>query len=65
MNRYEEQAEILAVMTAKIDRYGPVGGLKRFRGKAVRILVLLDDPTHPRTILDRRRGILDSRERSG
>lgn len=48
MNRYEEQAEILAVLTAKVDRYGRVGGMKKHRGRTVRILILLHDPTFQR-----------------
>lgn len=55
MNRYEEQAEILAVVTAKIDRYGRVGGMKKHRGRTVRILVLLEDPQSPRAMAERRR----------
>lgn len=55
MNRYEEQAEILAIVTSKIDRYGRIGGLKKYRGRAVRVLILLEDPQHPRTALDRKR----------
>lgn len=55
MNRYEEQAEILAVVTARIDRYGRVGGLKKHRGRTVRILVLLEDPRFPRPILDHKK----------
>lgn len=55
MNRYEEQAEILAIVTSKIDRYGRIGGLKKYRGRAVRVLVLLEDPQSPRLLADRRR----------
>jgi hypothetical protein len=47
MNRYEEQAEILAVLTAKVDRYGRVGGLRKHRGRTVRVLVLVRDPLAP------------------
>lgn len=54
MNRYEEQAEILAILTTKVDRYGRVGGMKKHRGRAVRILVLLEDPQSPRALADRR-----------
>lgn len=55
MNRYEEQAEILAVITAKVDRYGRVGGMKKHRGRTVRILVLLEDPQSPRMMVDWKR----------
>lgn len=55
MNRYEEQAEILAIITSKIDRYGRIGGLKKYRGRAVRVLILLDDPQHPRAVFDKKR----------
>lgn len=55
MNRYEEQAEILAVLTAKVDRYGRVGGMKKHRGRAVRILVLLEDPQSLRAVMERRK----------
>lgn len=54
MNSYEEQAEILAVLTAKVDRYGRVGGMKKHRGRTVRILVLLEDPQSPRALLGRK-----------
>ncbi|MFA5861201.1 MAG: hypothetical protein WDA16_05850 [Candidatus Thermoplasmatota archaeon] len=54
MNRYEEQAEILAVVTAKVDRYGRVGGMKKHRGRIVRILVLLEDPQSPRALMSRK-----------
>lgn len=53
MNRYEEQAEILAVVTAKLDRYGRVGGLRKHRERTARILVPLEDPQHPRNMVDR------------
>jgi len=53
LNRYEEQSEILAVFTGKVDRYGRVGGLKRYRGRAVRVLVLMEDPQTPRRLLPR------------
>lgn len=43
MNRYEEEANILAVMTKKVDRYGRVAGLKDYRGRTVRVLVLHDE----------------------
>jgi hypothetical protein len=55
MNRYEEQAEILAILTAKVDRYGRVGGMKKHKGRTVRILVLLEDPQSPRLVAERRR----------
>lgn len=47
MNRYEEHAEILAVITKKVDRYGRVGGLKQYRGRTVRVVVLVRDPAAP------------------
>jgi hypothetical protein len=48
MNRYEEQAEILSVLTARVDKFGRIGGLRKYRGKTVRVLVLLHDPTFQR-----------------
>ena len=54
MNRYEEQTEILAIVTSKIDRYGRIGGLKKYRGRAARVLILLEDPQHPMAILNGR-----------
>jgi len=55
MNRYEENTEILAVVTSKIDRYGRIGGLKKHRGRTVRILILMEDPQSPRLLAEKRR----------
>lgn len=44
MNRYAEMAEILAIVTTKVDKYGRIGGLKKYRGKSVRVLILVRDP---------------------
>jgi len=54
LNEYVERAEILAVITAKVDRNGRLY-LRKYRGKTARILVLRDDPQSPRAVFEARR----------
>jgi hypothetical protein len=56
MNRYEEQAELLAVITSRVDKYGRTGGLRKYRGRHVRVLILVHDPTFVRRATGRRGG---------
>ena len=39
---------MLAVLTKKVDKYGRILGLKQYRGKHVRVVVLARDPTFQR-----------------
>lgn len=43
-NRYEEQSEILAVLTKKIDAKGRICGFTEYRGRTARVLVLIRNP---------------------
>lgn len=42
--RYEETSDILAIHTCRVDKYGRVCGLSKYRGRSVRILILLKHP---------------------
>jgi hypothetical protein len=43
-NRYEEQSEILAVLTKRVDESGRINALGEYRGRTARVLVLLRNP---------------------
>ncbi|HVL88512.1 MAG TPA: hypothetical protein VM681_10995 [Candidatus Thermoplasmatota archaeon] len=51
---YEETERILAVITTRVSSQGRLY-LKKYRGRPVRILVLLDDPNVARPFIDGRR----------
>lgn len=43
-NRYEEQSEILAVLTKRVDDDGRVSGLSEYRGRTARVLIIIRNP---------------------
>jgi hypothetical protein len=44
LNRYEEESEILAVLTKRVDAKDRINGLTEHQGRTVRVLVLLRNP---------------------